>query len=450
MRTLPAATLTMWRVMVEPPQPDEFGGTRRSLLVLVVVCAVAGVLAGLVGGAFRWLLERADAVRSGIAEWSHTLPGGVFVPVLLVALCAALAAAIVRLSPRAAGSGIQDVAAVVRGQVKAPPVSVLPARFAGGLLAIGGGLVLGREGPTVHMAAAIGATAARGGRLPVTDVRTAQSALAGAGLAVAFGAPIAGAVFVFEEITRAVTLRTALATLAAVGGAMAAAHLLVGDALEFRLPIVPEAPLHTLPLMAALGVVLGVLGAGYNILVVAATASAAHLRRLPVTVRAALIGALVGGALFVDPLMVGGGDALTQLLLAGHAVALPVLLLYLGVRFVAGPLSYAARTPGGLFAPLLALGALGGTAIAEVSRAFDPSLGTGFSVAMAVVGMSTMFAAVVRAPVTGIVVIIEMTGASMLALPMIVGAAAAVLTATMLRSRPVYDSLRELMVAGKP
>jgi CIC family chloride channel protein len=80
-----------------------------------------------------------------------------------------------------------------------------------------------------------------------------------------------------------------------------------------------------------------------------------------VILRAAIIGALIGLALDIDPLTVGDSDALTQMLLAGHAFTLPVLVMYLSVRFLAGPLSYAAQTPGGLFAPLLALGALLGT-----------------------------------------------------------------------------------------
>lgn len=171
-------------------------------MLIAVLAVVAGLAAGAVGGAFRWVLDRADAWRSALAEWAHTVPFGVIVPVLVVAACAALAAALVRLSPRSAGSGIQDVDAVFRGELGPQPFSVVPIRFACGALAIGSGLVLGREGPTVHMGAAIGALAARGAKLGDDDSRSFQTALSAAGLAVAFNAPIGGALFALEEVAR--------------------------------------------------------------------------------------------------------------------------------------------------------------------------------------------------------------------------------------------------------
>ena len=106
------------------------------------------------------------------------------------------------------------------------------------------------------------------------------------------------------------------------------------------------------------GAAVGLMGALYNHTVVGFMMVASHLRRIPATVRAGAIGAVVGLLLYIDPLTAGGGDALTTLLLAGKDFALPVAFAYLVIRFLVGPLSYAAGTPGGLFAPLLALGAL--------------------------------------------------------------------------------------------
>jgi len=90
---------------------------------------------------------------------------------------ATLAALVVRWEPLAYGSGIPHVEAVYRGQLPPSRIRLLPAKFIGGLLAIGSGLVLGREGPTVHMGAAIGTEAARRARLPESEIRMMQTAL---------------------------------------------------------------------------------------------------------------------------------------------------------------------------------------------------------------------------------------------------------------------------------
>lgn len=170
------------------------------------------------------------------------------------------------------------------------------------------------------------------------------------------------------------------------------------------------------------------------------------MHRIPVVLRAGIIGALVGLALFVDPLTTGGGDALAQLILAGHHLAPGMIVFYLVIRFAAGPLSYAAGTPGGLFAPLLALGALLGALFSLVVSALAP--GTDLTVAFAIVGMSTLFAAVVRAPLTGIALVVEMTAVTSVTVPMLLGVGAALVVTTIVKSPPVYDSLRELMLRG--
>lgn len=334
----------------------------------------------------------------------------------------------------------------MRGEVSPAPFSVIPARFLGGALAIGGGLVLGREGPTVHMGAALGTSTARMMRRGDDEIRIAQTALAGAGLAVAFNAPIGGALFVFEEVTHKVNTRLTIATLVSVGLAVAFARIFLGDHADFSVQQIAATPLSLLPLFAGFGVVIGLLGALYSSLTVGFVLLAQRLRRIPVTVRAGVVGAAVGAALMYDPLTVGGGDTVTQLALHGTAFAFPILLTYVVIRFLAGPLSYAAGTPGGLFAPLLALGALLGLAFHQATSWLSPAMTDDIALTLALVGMSTLFAAVVRAPLTGIALIVEMTATTSVVVPMIIAGATAMLTTTLLKSKPVYDSLREIFV----
>jgi CIC family chloride channel protein len=159
------------------------------------------------------------------------------------------------------------------------------------------------------------------------------------------------------------------------------------------------------------------------------------------SLRAGLIGAAVGTLAWFRPDLVGGGDAITQRTLLG-AEALAALPLVFLLRLGLGAVSYAAATPGGLFAPLLVLGAQLGLFVGLLFRLAFPDLGIqpeGF----AVVGMAAFFTGVVRAPLTGIVLVTEMTASVTMLLPMLGACFVAMLAPTLLGDPPLYDSLRE-------
>ncbi|MGH8025054.1 MAG: chloride channel protein, partial [Limisphaerales bacterium] len=151
--------------------------------------------------------------------------------------------------------------------------------------------------------------------------------------------------------------------------------------------------------------------------------------------------ATVGTIGWFAPDLIGAGDNLTQRVLSGLAVAGAIPLI-LAIRFFLGPVSYAARTPGGLFAPLLVVGALIGFLFGNVCQEAFPALAIEPQ-AFAVVGMAAFFTGVVRAPVTGIVLVIEMTAAFTTLLPMLVACFAAMVAANLLNNPPIYESLRE-------
>lgn len=434
--------------MAEPvrPSPDE-SNTDDSMRGAVLICAtatLAGVVIGFVGGAFRWLLVVADRLRSHLVEWAHGLPGpGWLVPVAAVAIGATLAALVVRWEPLAQGSGIQHVEAVYRGELPPPRIRLLPAKFIGGVLAVGSGLVLGREGPTVHMGAAVGAQAARSVSLPDNEVRMMQTALGGAGLAVAFNAPIGGTLFTLEEVTRSFRAKTVLATVFAAATAVGCSRLVLGDHAEFRWEYIAEPSLVWLPLFVVFGLLTGVVGAVYNRVVLWFLDRVTAIRRVPNLAKATVIGAVIGLVMVVQPQAVGGGDHLTQALLDGKHFSLAVLAAYLVIRFLAGPLSYSAPVVGGLFAPMLALGALWGVLFVGLADLVLPWNIGELAVPMAVVGMACFFSATVRAPLTGMVLVIEMTASTAVIVPMLAATASAVLAAYLIGSPPIYDSLRE-------
>jgi CIC family chloride channel protein len=431
------------RGSIDAPPPDD--DRDHGLLVLALLAGIAGVLIGVVGGAFRLALRWADQARLHAVEWAQ---GDLWwrgaLLVVVAAVLVAIARFIVRLVPEAGGSGVQRVEAHLRGEVPPAPLRVVPAKFVGGLLAIGSGLALGREGPTVQMGASLGAWTASWRGSSAHDVSTLQTSVAGAGLGVAFGAPLGGAMFVFEEVARAFRTRLVVATLVSTATALAVARLMLGGAPVFDVPPLDAGPLLLLVGFAALGVLLGAGGVLYNRLVIAFLDLAERAPSVPPEAKAAAIGAVVMVVALAAPSLVGGGDALNQDVLSSSAT-IGALAAVLVVRVLLGPLSYAAGTPGGLFAPLLVVGALAGALLAELGGAVGLDLPV---TVFAVVGMSTFFAAVVRAPVTGVILISEMTGQTSLMVPMALAAAAAVVTATAMGGRPIYETLRIRMERG--
>lgn len=419
--------------------------------MFVGAALVAAIGIGIVGGAFRWCLERAAMMRDAIAMWSHTVGGPAWlVPVLVVALGASLGQVFARLSPRASGSGIQDVEAVWREQEDLPGPSVLPSRFLGGVLAIGSGLVLGREGPSVHLGSTIGAEVGRWFRMSDYERKLLYTTVGGAGLAVAFNAPIGGAMFTIEEVTKSFRTRIVLIMLVTTPVAVGVSRFIEPGRQEFLVPPQSAPDLSALWVFLVFGLLTGPIGMAYNWLVMRLLRWADG-SRIPPTARAAAIGGLIGLVLWFNPLMVGGGDVITQLILGGAQLGLLPLLGIFVVRALAGPLSYATGAPGGLFAPLLALGALWGALFHDVlvlvgGQAVVAVIGAS-GAPFALVGMAAMFTASVRAPLTGVILVIEMTSTAALTTMLFAGAAGALFVVSILGAPPIYDSLRERMLA---
>src|SRR5271169_376764 len=235
----------------------EGADSRGGLLVLALLAFIAGAGAGLVGAVFRLALKQADHLRNTVLLWAR---GEQLVGFLLVTAASAAAVGVAawmvrRFSPEASGSGIPHVEAVLRRELPEAPFRLIPIKFFGGLLAIGSGLALGREGPSVQMGASIGDLVGRLFRRSLQDRLVLLAAGAGAGLATAFNAPIAGAIFVLEELLQRFEPRIAIIALGVSSTAIAVARIFLGDAPDFHVAEFAYFHAGTRPLYFVLGAI---------------------------------------------------------------------------------------------------------------------------------------------------------------------------------------------------
>lgn len=216
-----------------------------------------------------------------------------------------------------------------------------------------------------------------------------------------------------------------------------------GDTPSFEVHGLTTVPLTALPLAAIIGVIGGIGGALFNRALLVTQNAVLTQSRVPHWTMPGIAGAIVGLTAWWLPDAVGGGHIVAEHVLSGTMTAtLSVLALLLVVKFIMTVISYASGAPGGIFAPMLLLGAICGAAFGKVSASFSPALAA-HSQALAVMGMAAFFVGSVRAPLTGIVLISEMTGGYELLFPICIASLAAYLMAEGLRSAPIYDALLE-------
>lgn len=422
--------------------PDDFPPSPGQALVLLLGAVVVGGLTGLVGIAFLLLLREGDSLRQELTASLHSWPP-FFAWLTLAALASGAVSAaawmVQKFAPTASGSGVPYVEKILRGGGQPRHAWVLPVKFVGGWLALSSGLVLGREGPLVQMGAVIGEKVGR----RFSGLRGAWKSLmaagAGAGLASAFNAPVGGTIFVLEEVFRKITPLTFILTATAASVSIFLQRAVFHIPQDYAVPVIPEAPPQSVWLFFLFGTAVGILGVLYNRLLIGLLSSCRRLGQIPVPVRAAIIGFLMGSIAWLAPRWVGGGDNITQSILASGSQTW-LLLGVASLRFFLGPVSYSAGTPGGLFAPIIALGAIIGAASGALNHQLLPEL-VPSPLAFAVAGMAAFFTATIRAPLTGIVICLEMTGCYSLFFPMLATCLGAYLIPTLLKDQPIYDAL---------
>ena len=404
-----------------------------------------GIAAGLSVGAFRYLLAVSGAFRQGLCEAVSiaAAQGRWLWPILYMSaffIIAWLLAKIVAREPMCTGSGIPQVKGVLMGKMSMNWASVLVAKIAGGVLAIGAGMSLGREGPSVQL----GACAGQGiGHLSQSfhrglEARNLLVAGAGAGLAAAFNAPLAGVIFGLEELQRTFSAAALLVSITAAVTATAVTGLFFGSSPVFSLGYLLPMPLDMLGWLAGLGLFVGTLGRMFNpsLLWAQDFYERLGLKGLYEPLLSLLLAACLG---FVLPEILGGGSHLVDAL-AVESYSLAFLCLLFAGKFLFTMLCFGSGVPGGIFLPMLVLGALGGAIFGNLlaGAGLFPAM---YLPDMIVFGMAAYFAVVAKSPVTGSVLIMEMTGSFQHMLALLIVSLSAYAVSDLTGGRPVYVQL---------
>ncbi|VUT21206.1 H(+)/Cl(-) exchange transporter ClcA [Klebsiella pasteurii] len=425
----------------------------KTPLAVLLMAAVVGTLAGLVGVAFEKSVNWVQNLRIGalveVADhWFLVWP----LAFILSALLAMVGYFLVRrFAPEAGGSGIPEIEGALEELRPVRWWRVLPVKFIGGMGTLGAGMVLGREGPMVQLGGNLGRMVVDVFRMRSPEARhTLLATGAAAGLSAAFNAPLAGILFIIEEMRP--QFRYNLISIKAVFTGVIMATIVFrifnGDKAVIEVGKLSNAPVNTLWLYLILGMIFGCIGPLFNTLVLRTQDVFQRIHGGNIK-KWVLIGGLIGGSCgvlgLIQPTASGGGFNLIPIAAAGN-FSVGLLLFIFIARVITTLLCFSSGAPGGIFAPMLALGTLLGTAFGMAATPLFPAyhLDAG---TFAIAGMGALLAASVRAPLTGIVLVLEMTDNYQLILPMIITCLGATLLAQFLGGKPLYSTILQRTLA---
>ena len=380
---------------------DVWKRARRIPVMLIT----EGLCVGLVGG-FVVLLYRVALTFAGdwlvkILSYMKGNPFRCVVWFLILAALAWIVGKLVKWEPMISGSGIPQVEGEIAGRLSQNWKRVLPAKFAGGFLCMLGGLSLGREGPSIQLGAMAGQGISRALGRGKREEKFLMTCGASAGLSAAFHAPLAGMMFAVEEIHKTFSIPILLPVMtASVTADYIASHILGLDPV-FRFQFTKYLPQNYYWLLILLGILVGVSGVFYNWGMLKAQELYRKIPFMKETGRL-LIAFLTAGVLgIVMPWVLGSGSGLIVSLTQGEMV-LGMVVLTLVMKFLFSAVSFGSGAPGGIFFPLLILGALIGAVFAMAGVEFF-GLAPVYVNNFVLLGMTGFFTAIVRAPLTGII-----------------------------------------------
>lgn len=411
----------------------------RFQVILIGEGLIVGGIAGFTVILYRIMLEFAETMLLsilGFAEKNVFLIVAWFAVLLLLSQ---IVGKLLKYEPMISGSGIPQLEGEMVGKLDQCWWKVLWSKFVGGFLCILGGLALGREGPSIQLGAMAGKGISKGLDRGKTEEKFLLTCGASAGLAAAFHAPLAGVMFSLEEVHKNFSVSVLLSVMTSSLTADFLSSTVFGMKPVFDFKISSALPIEYYGLIVVLGVVLGILAAFYNWFTLKVQTLYQQAAFLNTSTRLILPFLCAGVLGFTVPELLGSGHALIEQLTSTDMMLGTILLIFVG-RFLFSAASFGSGAPGGIFFPLLVLGGFIGGAFATAAADYfglDPVYINNF----VLLAMAGYFAAIVRAPLTGIILIFEMTGSLSQMLSLSIISIVAYITATLLGSEPIYESL---------
>ncbi|MEN9869777.1 MAG: hypothetical protein RLZZ171_760, partial [Cyanobacteriota bacterium] len=411
--------------------------TRYALLEACLIGLFSALAAVLLKQGIGWL--------GGWRVHTANLIGGKIVLPLMGLVFGTMAGVIIQvLSPAAAGGGIPQVKAALAKYPVTLNLRTALVKTLATILVVGAGFTVGRRGPTVHIGAALGAQVSRWIPNSPTNRRQMIAAGAAAGLAAGFNTPIAGVLFVVEELMRDIsglTLETAIA--ASFTGAVVS-RILGSTHFNVPLEVIDSArqgsfAVDEIPFYLVLGILAGVLGGIFNRGIIRGM-KFSRTFPFPIPIQIGLAGLISGTVIAWLPPFFQDNAGLRELLIAGQFSWQTTAIVFVA-QFCLTILAYSAGAPGGLFAPALVLGSALGylVGLTEVALISSESPYT-----FALTGMGAFFTSVVRVPVTAIIIVFEMTADFNLVLPLMITCAVAYIVAESVSKGSLYEHLLEI------
>lgn len=415
----------------------------KKILILYAISIILGVITGVVASLFQIAIAHLDALLKLLFTQAqqHHWPVGLLSAVITMVMVLIAWAAVRYIAPEASGSGVPEIEGRL---LHVRPIfwrRLLPVKFFSGILAISAKMVVGREGPTIQMGGNLGAMLGEWFKLSPRRCDSLIAAGSAAGLAAAFNAPLAGVLFVMEEMRNQFNYSFTSFKMVVITCVMATImlHLMIGSQPAIKMPLFALPNLQSLWLFLVFGIVIGGVGLLFDKVLIATLNFLDTLSAKARLSYVLLVSLLIGYLAQIYAASVGGGyEIISQAIVASPAF--DVLCVLIVIRFITTMLSYSTSIPGGIFAPMLALGTLLGLATFHILdwMITDFSIHPGM---FAVAGMGALFAATVRSPITGVVLVVEMTQNYSLILPLMITCITSTTVMQLARDKPIYTQL---------
>src|SRR6202521_2037751 len=406
---------------------------QREGQVFLILALVIGALTGLAVVAFIMLTERLGMrlYPVGGAPWRRLLfpaVGSLGIGYLLY-----------RYFPNARGSGVPQTKAALFAREGRITLRTVLGKFFCTSATLASGIPLGREGPSVQVGAGIGSVLGRLLGLRSEQVKNLIPVGAAAAIAAAFNTPLAAVVFSLEEIMGDLHAPVMGAVVLASATAWMVLRLFLGDHPLFKVPQYQLVSPAEFAVYAVLGVAGGVVSAAFTKLLLGMRARFLRFPQKTIWFQPVAGGLLVGVVGWFVPQVLGVGYGFVGEALNGR-MAFQLMLLLVVLKLIALTTSYASGNAGGIFGPALFIGAMLGGTVGTVAHRLFPAY-TATPGAYALVGMGALFAGIVRAPMTSVLMIFEMTQDYAVIVPLMIANLVSLFIASRLQHEPIYEAL---------